>query len=224
MRAMILAAGRGERLRPLTDTLPKPLVPVAGKPLIAYHLQHLAALGIHEVVINCAWLAPLLMDTLGDGRRYGVTIHYSVEAQALETGGGIKRALPLLGSEPFLVINGDIYVDKLPSLPMLKDNCLAHLWMVANPSHHPQGDFVLKDNFLVAEEEGTKLTFSGMGIYHPQLFADVNETRFALGPLLRQKIADGFVSAEQWPAYWCDVGTVARLQALEQRLTGATAL
>ena len=218
MRAMILAAGRGERLRPLTDTLPKPLVPVAGKPLIAYHLQHLAESGIQEVVINCAWLAPLLMETLGDGGRYGVKIHYSVEAQALETGGGIKQALPLLGNEPFLVINGDIFVDKLPQLPVLKDNCLAHLWLVDNPLHHPQGDFVLKEDVLVAEE-GAKLTFSGMGIYHPQLFAGIDETHFSLGPLLRQKIADGLVSAEYWPAYWCDVGTVTRLQALERRLT-----
>ena len=217
MRAMILAAGRGERLRPLTDTLPKPLVPVAGQPLITYHLRHLAEIGIHEVVINCAWLAPLLMETLGDGSRFGVNIQYSVEAEALETGGGIKQALPFLGTEPFLVINGDIYIDQLPSLPELAANRLAHLWLVDNPPHHPQGDFVLAGNTLQAGGED-KLTFSGIGIYRPQLFSAITEQRFALGPLLKAQIAAGRVSGEHWRKYWCDVGTMERLQALEQRL------
>ncbi|MFQ6372764.1 N-acetylmuramate alpha-1-phosphate uridylyltransferase MurU [Shewanella sp. YIC-542] len=219
MRAMILAAGRGERLRPLTDTVPKPLVEVGGQPLITYHLQHLAAAGFREVVINCAWLAPLLMETLGDGHRYGVKLQYSVEPEALETGGGIKKALPLLGDAPFLVINGDIFIDRLPELPQLADNCLAHLWLVDNPPHHPEGDFVLQGQQLLADDKpGSKLTFSGMGLYHPQLFAGIDSSRFALGPVLRQYISQGRVSGEHWQDYWCDVGTVARLQTLERRL------
>lgn len=141
MKAMILAAGRGERLRPLTDSLPKPLVAAAGKPLIEYHLEKLAGAGIHEVVINTAWLGEKLVQTLGDGSRFGVAIQYSHEQEALETAGGILQALPLLGDEPFLVINGDIFIDSLPLLPeRLADGVLAHVYLVDNPPQHPQGD------------------------------------------------------------------------------------
>lgn len=215
MKAMILAAGRGERLRPLTDTLPKPLVPVAGKPLIEYHIERLAAAGFTDIVINCAWLAEVLMQQLGDGRRFGVTLRYSVETEALETGGGIKQALPMLGDAPFLVINGDIFIEQLPTLPQsLAATALAHLWLVPNPAHHPQGDFTLA-NGLVSEHGAPKLTFSGMGIYHPSLFANCDQQRFALGPVLRAAMAQGQVSGENFGGYWCDVGTVTRLADAE---------
>lgn len=226
MKAMILAAGRGERLRPLTDTMPKPLVPVLGKPLIVYHIEKLAALGIVDIVINHAWLGQVLVDYLGDGRKWGVNIAYSAETQALETGGGIKRALPLLqnvakdvsNSEPFLVINGDVFVDQLPDIRPLADGQLAHLWLVPNPSQHPEGDFALK-NHQVLEHGDEKYTFSGMGIYHPSLFDNTPEGAFALAPLLKQQMALGRVSGALFHGLWCDVGTVARLTALESNLT-----
>lgn len=220
MKAMILAAGRGERLRPLTDSLPKPLVAAAGKPLIEYHLEKLAGAGIHEVVINTAWLGEKLVQTLGDGSRFGVAIQYSHEQEALETAGGILKALPLLGDEPFLVINGDIFIDSLPLLPeRLADGVLAHVYLVDNPPQHPQGDFALNQSH-VAQEGVDKLTFSGMGIYHPALFEGLAPGRHALGPLLRQKMALQQVTGERFEHYWCDVGTLDRLDALNQRLLG----
>ncbi|MBB1268681.1 N-acetylmuramate alpha-1-phosphate uridylyltransferase MurU [Shewanella sp. SR44-3] len=232
MKAMILAAGRGERLRPLTDTVPKPLVCVAGKPLIIYHLEKLAAIGVSEVVINHAWLGQKLIDTLGSGQRWGLTIHYSEEVQALETAGGIKKALPLLGDGPFLVINGDVFIESLPTLPELNaispaNHCLAHLWLVKNPSQHPNGDF----GFLPQDDEQTiltqgllrddsllKFTFSGIGLYHPQLFADIAEGAVPLGPLLREKMALGQVTGQLHDGFWCDVGTLERLVQLEAKL------
>lgn len=221
MKAMILAAGRGERLRPLTDTVPKPLVPVLGKPLIIYHIEKLAALGIVDIVINHAWLGHKLLETLGDGSAFGVNIRYSAEDTALETGGGIKRALPLLceggNDAPFLVINGDVFIDALPPLLPLIDDALAHLWLVPNPELHPNGDFALADN-RVHEQGETKYTFSGMGIYHPRLFNDTPEGAFALGPLLRAQMAQGRVSGAMFKGLWCDVGTLSRLQALESHL------
>ncbi|WP_372872929.1 N-acetylmuramate alpha-1-phosphate uridylyltransferase MurU [Shewanella sp.] len=218
MKAMILAAGRGERLRPLTDSLPKPLVPAAGKPLIEYHLEKLAVAGVDEVVINTAWLGEKLVETLGDGTRFGVAIQYSHEQEALETAGGILKALPLLGDEPFLVINGDIYIDELPAIkPTLADGVLAHLYLVDNPPQHPQGDFALNQH-QVSQEGTEKLTFSGMGIYHPALFAGLAPGRQALGPLLRQKMASQQVTGERFEHYWCDVGTLDRLDILNQRL------
>lgn len=212
---MILAAGRGERLRPLTDALPKPLVAVAGKPLIEYHIERLAAAGFTDIVINCAWLADVLQQQLGDGSRFGVALHFSVETEALETGGGIKKALPLLGDEPFLVINGDIFIAHLPALPQqLAPDCLAHLWLVANPPHHPAGDFALQSGKV--HSDGTdKFTFSGIGIYHPALFAECQQARFALGPVLRNAMAHGQVSGEMMSDYWCDVGTIVRLAEAE---------
>lgn len=233
MKAMILAAGRGERLRPLTDTVPKPLVCAAGKPLIVYHLEKLAAIGVTDVVINHAWLGHKLVDTLGSGQQWGVNIHYSEETQALETAGGIKKALPLLGDDPFLVINGDVFIDTLPVMPELKsinlDNgCLAHLWLVENPSQHPNGDFgfVSQEGVTTAELSQGPLsadlklnfTFSGIGLYHPQLFDDIPEGPVPLGPLLREKMALGQVQGQLHRSFWCDVGTLERLAQLETRL------
>lgn len=221
MKAMILAAGRGERLRPLTDTVPKPLVPVLGKSLIVYHIEKLVALGITDIVINHAWLGHKLVEALGDGSALGANIRYSAEDNALETGGGIKRALPFLcedGSDaPFLVINGDVFIDALPPLPVLENDIFAHLWLVPNPEQHPQGDFVLSGN-RVSEQGSTKFTFSGLGIYRPSLFNGTPEGAFALGPLLRSHMAQGRVSGAMFEGFWCDVGTVPRLQALELTL------
>lgn len=225
MKAMILAAGRGERLRPLTDNMPKPMVPVLGKPLIVYHIEKLAALGIVDIVINHAWLGHKLVEALGDGSAFGVRIRYSAEESALETGGGIKRALPLLcegeSDEPFLVINGDVFIDALPPITQLAADTLAHLWLVPNPEQHPQGDFALDGN-RVQELGETKYTFSGMGIYRPSLFNNTPQGAFALGPLLRKQMAQGRVSGALFHGLWCDVGTIARLQGLELRLQSNT--
>ncbi|MCH1929783.1 nucleotidyltransferase family protein [Shewanella sp. A25] len=222
MKAMILAAGRGERLRPLTDTLPKPLVPVLGKPLIVYHIEKLAALGIVDIVINHAWLGQKLVDALGDGSAFGVKIQYSAETCALETGGGIKQALPMLTEgdtdNPFLVINGDVFMDSLPTLPLLDKDALAHLWLVPNPVQHPNGDFCLA-NAKVFEGDEDKFTFSGMGLYRPSLFKDCPDGAFALAPLLRAQMAQNRISGAMYHGYWCDVGTVERLQALENKLS-----
>lgn len=227
LKAMILAAGRGERLRPITDTVPKPLVPVLGKPMIVYHIEKLARLGIEDIVINHAWLGHKLPETLGDGERWGVKLHYSAEHQALETGGGIKQALPLLGDAPFLVINGDIFIDRLPFTQeeisdgfKLAPDVQAHLWLVDNPPQHSQGDFVLGDDgrLATASEYGKRLTFSGMGIYRQALFDNTPDGAFALGPLLRHAMAQGRISGEHFDGLWCDVGTIDRLRTLEARL------
>ena len=219
MRAMILAAGRGERMRPLTDRLPKPLLPVAGKPLIVHHIERLAECGIDRLVINHAHLGEMIEAYLGDGSAWGVEIHYSPESRALETGGGIFHALPLLGEEPFLVINGDIWCDYDFSRPRLKAGMLAHLVLVTNPPHHPRGDFVLRGDSVEAEGE-PRLTFSGIGLYHPGLFAACRPGAFALAPLLRQAMARGAVTAEHYEGHWVDVGTPERLAALEELLGG----
>ena len=216
MKAMILAAGRGERLRPLTDHLPKPLVEVAEKPLIVYHLEKLAKAGFKEVVINHAWLGHKLVSTLGDGATWGLTISYSEETQALETGGGIKKALSLLGDKPFFVINGDVFIDTLPKINELNDGELAHLWLVDNPIQHPAGDFALIEGKASVLGEN-KFTFSGMGVYHPALFGNIAEQAFALAPLLREAMDNGKVSAEHFAPYWCDIGTLERLNKIEER-------
>lgn len=218
MKAMILAAGRGERLRPLTDSLPKPLVEVAGKPLIVYHIEKLAAAGFTEIVINHAWLGHKLVELLGDGRKWQVSIQYSEETSALETGGGIKQALTLLGDEAFLVINGDIFIDELPEIKPLEAGTLAHLWLVDNPLQHPHGDFALQEG-RVCEQGLEKLTFSGIGVYHPQLFRDKPEGAFALAPLLRQAMAKSLIGGAHFKQYWCDVGTIERLAQIEARET-----
>jgi len=218
VKAMILAAGRGERMRPLTDTVPKPLLPVAGQPLITHHLAALADAGITEVVINHAHLGEQIEAALGDGRRFGITIRYSPEPTgALETGGGILQALPLLGTAPFVVVNGDVWCDyPLARLPRRPDG-LIHLVLVPNPVHHPEGDFSLVAGRVRPRADGG-LTYSGLGVFDPALFAGCRPGRFPLGPLLQKAVADGRVSGEQWSGRWVDVGTPDRLQALEQAL------
>lgn len=221
MKAMILAAGRGERMRPLTDSCPKPLLKVGAEPLIGWHLRRLHAAGIREIVINHAWLGSQIEDTLGTGAAYGVEIAYSAEGETgLETAGGIATALPLLGSEPFLVINGDVLTDIdfqtafSVAEALLQQQKLAHLWLVPNPAHNPNGDFVLQNNgaVLSAAPEGTALTFSGMGVYHPDLFRNTPPRQAAkLAPLLRDAMNQGLVSGEQHQGLWLDVGTVERL-------------
>ncbi|MDZ7888756.1 MAG: nucleotidyltransferase family protein [Pseudomonas sp.] len=219
MKAMILAAGKGERLRPLTLHTPKPLVPVAGVPLIEYHLRALAAAGICEVVINHAWLGQQIEDHLGDGARFGVQIRYSAEHEPLETGGGIFRALPLLGAEPFLLVNGDIWTDySFDNLPRNLDG-LAHLVLVDNPAHHPQGDFALQDGQVLNASAGQpSLTYSGLALLSPHLFAGCADGAFKLAPLLRQAMAAGQVSGEHYGGRWVDVGTHERLAEVEQLL------
>ena len=220
MRAMILAAGRGERLRPLTDTLPKPLIPVAGQPLIVHHIRRLAASGINDIVINIAYLAEKIYKALGDGHQFGVTLHYSFEASVLETGGGIFRALPLLGNKPFLVINGDVWTDYPLSLLMALPLKLAHLVLVNNPPHHPDGDFYWCDNHIVspaiATQNENKLTFSGLGVYHPDLFNRCNSGAFRLAPLLHDAVEKALVTGEHYQGTWIDIGTLERLQQAMQ--------
>lgn len=225
MKAMILAAGRGERLRPLTDTLPKPLVPVLGKPLIVYHIERLAGIGVKDIVINHAWLGEKLVSELGDGSQWGVNIRYSAENSALETGGGIKLALSLLGDDPFLVINGDLFIDRLPedidlAMMNLTSGKLAHLWVVDNPEQHPDGDFPLRDGILAPHPNvgESALTFSGLGLYLPSLFDNTPSGGFPLAPLLREKMAEQAISGSHFDSFWCDVGTVERLNDLEKGL------
>lgn len=225
MRAMILAAGRGERMRPLTDTCPKPLLKVGSEPLIGWHLRRLKAAGIEEIVINHAWLGQQIEETLGNGAAYGVSIAYSAEgAQGLETAGGIATALPLLGEEPFLVINGDVLTDidfTLASAQAAKlstEQRLAYLWLVQNPAHNPKGDFVLQtDGAVLSTGAGEALTFSGMGVYHPALFHDTPPKQAAkLAPLLRAAMEVGKVQGVKHEGLWLDVGTVERLAEAER--------
>ncbi|HEB56923.1 MAG TPA: nucleotidyltransferase family protein [Gammaproteobacteria bacterium] len=221
MKAMILAAGRGERMRPLTDTTPKPLLEVGGKPLIVWHLEALALAGIEDIVINHAWLGEQIEATLGDGSAYGVRIFYSPEQpEALETAGGIIQALPLLGRDPFLVINGDIWCD-YPLINLvshiLRPAIQAHLLMVDNPAQHPEGDFVLYQDLLGVEGK-TRLTFSGIGVYSPALFAGLAEGKRPLAPLLRAAMMEKHVSGEYYSGQWFDLGSPDRLQQLDARL------
>jgi MurNAc alpha-1-phosphate uridylyltransferase len=219
MRAMILAAGRGERMRPLTDTTPKPLLKVAEKSLLEYHLEHLVAAGFIDIVINLAYLGGQIEQALGDGHRYGARLHYSHEgASALETGGGILKALPLLGNSTFVVVNGDIWCNyPLAQLRERTVTGLAHLVLVNNPEHHLQGDFHLEQGLVTAE--GTpRLTFSGIGIYQPALFQGCQAGRFALAPLLIKAMQSRQVSGEHFQGLWMDIGTPQRLQQLDQML------
>lgn len=233
MKAMILAAGRGERMRPLTDTTPKPLLPAGGKPLIAWHLERLAAAGCREVVINHAHLGAQLEAALGDGRAYGLSITWSPEPPgALETAGGIAHALPLLGPAPFLVINGDIWCDwdvrRAPAIAArsIASGHLAHLIFVANPPHHPGGDFRLAGETVALAEHhnGTdtrtdSLTYAGIGIFSPDFFAEVPPgAAMKLRPLLDAGIARGRVGGERHAGRWVDVGTPQRLAALDAEL------
>jgi MurNAc alpha-1-phosphate uridylyltransferase len=225
MRAMILAAGRGERMRPLTDLTPKVLLEVGGKPLVQWHVERLRSAGFERIVINHAWLGGQIEQALGDGSRFGLRIYYSREAQALETAGGIVNALPLIGAEPFLVVNGDIFTDfdfalLVPRLAALANSdLLAHLVLIDNPPHHPSGDFALRDQTVLPEGH-PRLTFSGIGIYRPELFSTVSAgERAQLAPLLRAAMGKGAVSGERYHGLWFDVGTPARLAELN-RLVG----
>lgn len=221
MKAMILAAGRGERMRPLTDSLPKPLLAVGGKPLIVHHIEKLKDAGVTDLVINHAWLGHKLVEALGDGLQFGVDIQWSAEESALETAGGIVQALPLLGDEPFLVINGDTWLDldyrTLVTQSLGTD--LAHLWLVPNPPQHPEGDFALQAGRVV---DSPALTFSGVGLYDPAAFAGLTPGARKLAPLLREWMAQGRVGGSLLAGEWRDIGTVARLQALDDQLQGRT--
>ncbi|HKJ95508.1 MAG TPA: nucleotidyltransferase family protein [Gammaproteobacteria bacterium] len=223
MNAMILAAGRGERMRPLTDRTPKPLLRVGGRALIDWHLAALAAAGVERVVVNVAWLGSSIAQYLDDpAHRRGLDVRISDEGQAaLETGGGIRRALPLLGDEPFWVVNGDVWSDfdyrVLPNAP----RGLAHLVLVDNPDHHPEGDFALAgDRIQEPPRDGRRLTFAGIGCYAPELFANSADGVFRLAPLLRQAATQGGVDGTHHTGRWCDVGTPARLDALDRLLGG----
>jgi MurNAc alpha-1-phosphate uridylyltransferase len=230
MRAMILAAGRGERMRPLTDHMPKPLIPVAGKPLIQWHLEKLARAGISEVIINHAWLGGMIEQALGSGQQFGLNIRYSPESHALETAGGIATALPLLGEEPFLVLNGDIWCDWDPAqakhfaCELHLRSCLAWLLMVENPVQHPTGDFLLESGGLLRDEvagsaNAVRHTFAGIGVYQPKLFAHTPAHQPAkLAPLLRQAMQNNQVVGTLHQSEWIDVGTPERLAALEGKI------
>jgi len=219
MKAMILAAGRGERMRPLTDTLPKPLLEVDGKALIVWHIQKLLACGFKDIVINIAHLGYKIPDLLGDGSKYGVNISYSDEQEsgALESAGGIKKALPLLGEEFFLVVNGDIFCDyDFDSSFDLKNN-LAHLILVENPEHNSNGDFGL-DGALVLNESKEKYTFSGIGYYNPKLFKNLEIGKSALAPLLRAEIKNKKITGELYHGDWYDIGTPQRLNDINKKM------
>jgi N-acetyl-alpha-D-muramate 1-phosphate uridylyltransferase len=220
MKAMLLAAGRGERLRPLTDRLPKPLVPVGGKPLIAWHLERLAKAGCREVVANVSHLADQIIDYAGDGKRFGLRVSFSREAEPLETAGGIAQALPLLGSEPFLLVNGDIYceVDFAPLVSRRLGAHLAHLVLVPNPPHRADGDFTLEDG-IIGNEGSARYTYAGVAVMSPRLVEPVKRGEKApLAPLLRSAAAKRLISGEVFPGLWQDVGTAERLAELEQQL------
>lgn len=224
MKAMVLAAGLGTRMRPLTDHTPKPLLPVAGKPLIVWHLERLAAAGFDEVVINHAWLGAQIEQRLGDGSEWGLTIRYSPEAEPLETGGGIFQALPLLGEAPFAVINGDIWTDYPLAQLRRQQPKGAHLVLIDNPEHNPGGDFVLADARLQEREEGAPaLTFAGISVLNPALFADCQRGAFPLRPLLTGAILRGAATGEHFTGCWLDVGTPERLQLAETLAAASTA-
>lgn len=213
---MLLAAGRGERLRPLTDTLPKPLVPVRGKPLIDWHLESLARAGIEEVVINLWWLADQIRAHVGDGSVWGLSVRYSQEGpRPLDTGGGIFRALPLLGTSPFVLVNGDVFTDYDFGRLRLGSDAFAHLVLVPNPPEHPHGDFGLENGLVTeGEVESERYTYAGIGMYSPNLFSGCQDGRFGLTPILRRAVAARRLSGEHHPGLWADLGSVERLAAL----------
>jgi N-acetyl-alpha-D-muramate 1-phosphate uridylyltransferase len=221
MKAMILAAGRGLRLRPLTDKTPKPLILVANQPLIVHQVLKLAKIGIKEIVINVSYQAKQIIDTLGDGRAYGIKIEYSFEPTALETGGGICQALPILGSDPFIVISADIWTDfpleRLLSHP-LNTSVLAHLILVDNPNFHPQGDFNLTQTGLLSLDDiSNKFTFASLGIYHPDLFQGKSGA-FPLSSLLYEYIAERKITGEYYKGSWFNIGTPTELERLAKYL------
>jgi MurNAc alpha-1-phosphate uridylyltransferase len=218
---MILAAGRGERMRPLTDTMPKPLLRVGGRPLIEYHLMNLRRGGIRDVVINLAWRGERIRHALGTGSRFGVSISYSDEGgSALGTGGGIFNAMQLLGPDPFLVVNSDVWTDfRAESITQaLAGADLAHLVLVPNPPHNERGDFDLQGTRIVTAG-GDRLTFSGIGVYRPALFDGCEPGAFGLVPLLRRAIDAGRVGGELHAGEWYDIGTPERLVWLDTKLS-----
>lgn len=220
MKVMLLAAGRGERLRPLTDRIPKPLVEAGGKPLIAWHLERLAAGGFRDVVLNVSHLADAIVERLGDGRRFGVALRYSREAEPLETAGGIAQALALLGAQPFLLVNSDIYceVDFAALARRALGERLAHLVLVPNPPHRASGDFALAGG-LVRNAGEPRYTYAGVAVMSPQLLAGVRRGEKApLAPLLREAAERRMISGELYTGLWQDVGTVERLRELEATL------
>lgn len=232
MKALIFAAGLGERMRPLTDSTPKPLLPVAGKPLIEWHLEKLAACGIEDVVINTSWLAEQFPAALGDGARWGLRIRYSYEGTTpLETGGGMWNALPMLGDGAFLLVNGDVWTDyEFAGLPR-EPGGLAHLVMVDRPPQATHGDFALDEMGCVRADGGHRLTYSGIGVYRPNLFdgwRDIvtapaivdGKPKFPLAPLLRAHMAESRITGEHHRGRWTDVGTPERLATLDAELRG----
>lgn len=222
MKVMILAAGLGTRMRPLTDHCPKPLLDVAGTPLIVRHIERLVAAGFTECVINTAHLGEMIERCLGDGSAWGASIAYSRESQPLETAGGIVKALPLLGDDPFVVLNGDIWSDyPLQQLRHRQLQGLGHLVLVDNPDHNPLGDFVLSGHRVMPREGATGFTFSGLSLLHPGLFAGWRHRAgeaFPLREVLLPAMQAGHISGERYDGYWLDVGTPERLQTLRQRL------
>jgi MurNAc alpha-1-phosphate uridylyltransferase len=221
--ALIFAAGRGERMRPLSDTTPKPLLRVGGKRLIEWHLERLAAAGVRDVVINTSHLAESFPAALGDGSRWKLRIAYSYEGrEPLETGGGMLRALPLLGAGPFIAVNGDIFCDLDFSTLPLDPEGLAHLVLVDNPPHHPHGDFGLLAGRVSDGDDGARLTFAGIGVYRPVLLDGLQPGRFSLVPLLRAAMREGRVSGEHFRGRWSDVGTPQRLAELARLLPDST--
>jgi N-acetyl-alpha-D-muramate 1-phosphate uridylyltransferase len=225
--ALIFAAGLGERMRPLTDHTPKPLLEVRGKPLVVWHLEKLAALGVHYVVMNTSHLADQFPEVLGDGSQWGLRIRYAYEGPIpLETGGGMLNALPLLGPEPFIAINGDIWTDADFSTLPAEPAGVAHLMLVDNPDHHPKGDFALDQQGLVHNDGETRLTFSGVGVYRRELLDNWRDVigdsaealakppRFKLAPLLRLAISRGAITGTHYRGVWTDVGTPERLASL----------
>jgi MurNAc alpha-1-phosphate uridylyltransferase len=221
-RAMLLAAGRGERLRPITDSLPKPLVEVAGKPLIVYHLEALARAGVSDVVINLSWLGEKIRAALGDGAAYGVRITYSEEGPIpLETGGGIHRALPLLGPRPFLVVNSDVWTDMdFGRVLTLEEDAHARLLLAPNPPHHPRGDFGLEGDFVV-ERASDRFTYTGVGVYRREFFEGCEPGKFPLLPLLQRAIAARRLRGAVYRGEWLDIGSPDRLAWLDTRQRAA---
>jgi N-acetyl-alpha-D-muramate 1-phosphate uridylyltransferase len=217
---MILAAGRGERMRPLSDVTPKPLLPLAGKPLLMHLIESLARAGLRKLVINHAHLGQQIVDYLGDGARFGVQVSYSNETDGgLEVGGGIFNALPLIESDPFVVVNGDIWTDyPFDRLPRSIEG-LAHLVLIDNPPHHPGGDFELDANGRLQGQGQRQLTYSGIGVYRHALFSGCRPGKFPLAPLLRAAMARGAVTGEHYRGRWYDIGTPERLSSLNQELS-----
>ncbi|OBY75434.1 N-acetylmuramate alpha-1-phosphate uridylyltransferase MurU [Acinetobacter gyllenbergii] len=227
MKAMILAAGLGNRMRPLTLHTPKPLLEVGGKPLIVWHIEKLKAVGVTEIVINTAWLGDKLVAALGDGSQFGVTILWSHEGEGLETAGGIINALPLLGDQPFILVNGDVWttMDFSSLLSVQLEDKQAHLVLVENPPQHLKGDFILANDLAYTFEQeqlGEALTYSGVAVLAPQMFAGLENGKRPLAPLLKQAMQQQQVSAEKMQAIWVDVGTPERLQQLDQQIKQGT--